>query len=93
MGGRPFILETPRYGKEHYEKELAETGAPDWRFIMAKFYHDKHHERPHSEGDPRKFGEMANQIAPNSPNPNEDRVSTIKIGPFDVDYFLRKWLA
>lgn len=93
MGERPFILETPRYGKEYYERELAETGAPDWRFIMAKFYHDKHHGRPHSEGDPRKFREMANQIAPNSPNPNEERVSTVKVGPFDVDYFLRKWLV
>ena len=93
MRGRPFILETPRYGKEHYEKELAETGAPDWRFIMAKFYHDKHHERRQSEGDPRKFREMANQIAPNSPNPNEDQVSTIKVGRFDMDYFLRKWLV
>ncbi len=93
MEGRPFNLVTPRYGREYYERELEKTGAPDWRFIMAKFYHDKHHGRPIAEGDPRKYREMANQIAPNNPNPNEERVSTVKSGPFDVDYFLRKWLG
>ncbi len=93
MEGRPFNLVTPRYGREYYERELDATGEPDWRFIMAKFYHDKHHGREQREGDPRKFSQMANQIAPDSPNPNEERVSTVKVGPLDVDYFLRKWLG
>ncbi|MBV8882852.1 MAG: phycobilisome rod-core linker polypeptide [Chroococcidiopsidaceae cyanobacterium CP_BM_RX_35] len=93
MEGRPFNLVTPRYGREHYERELAVTGEPDWRFIMAKFYHRKHHERQMREGDPRKYRDMLPKVAPNGPNPNEERVSTIKVGPFDVDYFLRKWLV
>jgi len=93
MEERPFNLVTPSYGREYYERELAETGAPDWRFIMAKFYHTKHHERLQREGDPRKYRDMLPKVAPNSPNPNEERVSTVKVGPFDVDYFLRKWLV
>lgn len=88
MGGRPFILETPRYGKEYYEREQAVTGHPDWRFIMEKFSN-----RQVREGDPDKYHETAAKIAPDEPNPNEDRVSTIKIGRFDMDYLLRKWLG
>lgn len=90
MGERPFNLVTPRYGREYYERELAVTGHPDWQFIMAKFYHRKHHERPHQEGDPRKYRDWAMQM---SHKPRREEVSTIKIGNFDVDYFLRKWLG
>jgi hypothetical protein len=32
------------------------------------------------------------KVAPDEENPNEDRVSTPKVGDFDVDYLLRKWL-
>jgi phycobilisome rod-core linker protein len=93
MEERPFNLVTPRYGREYYESELAASGAPDWRFIMAKFYHRKHHERQLREGDPRKYRDMVPKIAPNTCSPNEERVSTVKVGAFDVDYFLRKWLV
>ncbi len=82
MGGPLFVLETPRYGREHYEKELAQTGSPDWEFIMKKFPKRKHQEQE----------QMTAKVAPNEPNPNEDRVSTPKIGDLDVDYLLRKWL-
>ncbi len=63
MEERPFNLVTPRYEI----KQATET--PDWRSIVAKLYHTKHQERLQREGDPRKFLQMANQIAPNSSNP------------------------
>lgn len=81
MGGARFVLDTPRYGRDHYEKELAETGAPDWRFIQEKF--------PDRTLAPDR---EVNEVAPNEANPNENRVSTPKIGNFDVDYLLRKFL-
>jgi phycobilisome rod-core linker protein len=81
--GRPlFVLETPRYDQEYYKKELAVTGHPDWQFIMEKF---PNYQQPEQE-------QTATQVAPDEANPNENRVSTPKVGDLDVDYLLRKWL-
>jgi phycobilisome rod-core linker protein len=81
MGGPLFVLETPRYDREYYERELALTGHPDWQFIMEKF--------PNYQSQQEQ---AATQVAPDEPNPREDRVSTPKVGDLDVDYLLRKWL-
>lgn len=81
MGGPLFVLDTPRYGHEYYEKELDKKGTPDWRFIEEKF--------PDRNLDQEQ--EVV-KVAPDEENPNEDRVSTPKVGNFDVDYLLRKWL-
>ncbi|WP_017301363.1 phycobilisome rod-core linker polypeptide [Nodosilinea nodulosa] len=89
---RPAALATPRYGREYYERKLGWTGKPDWRFIMAKRYHAQDHHSAPSEGDPRRFKEMVAQLDHHKGNGN-GRVSTVKGGPFDVDYYLRKLLG
>ncbi|MBF2084050.1 phycobilisome rod-core linker polypeptide [Thermoleptolyngbya sp. C42_A2020_037] len=55
--GRPFNLVTPRYGEEFRDK--VGTTKTDWRFVVEKFYSRKFQERMLSEGDPRKYRDMA----------------------------------
>jgi phycobilisome rod-core linker protein len=60
MEGRPINLVTPRYGEDF--REIIGTVKTDWRFTLDKFYSRKYQERQLSEGDPRKYRDLAASV-------------------------------
>lgn len=77
MEARPFNLVTPRYGYEYRDK--VGTTTTDWRFALEQFYSRKSELRQLREGDPRKFRNMANAIAP---TPRYAQ----RLSSFEIDY-------
>ena len=77
MEGRPFNLVTPRYGEDY--RETAGTVKTDWRFALEKVYSRKYKEQQLREGDPRKYRDMVDAIAPK-------RNYAQRISAFDIDY-------
>ena len=61
MEGRPFNLVTPRYDEDF--QETAGTVRTDWRFTLEKFYSEKAKTQRLSEGDPRKYADMASDLS------------------------------
>ena len=61
MEGRPFNLVTPRYDEDF--QETAGTVRTDWRFTLEKFYSEKAKTQRLSEGDPRKYADMASSVS------------------------------
>ena len=61
MEGRPFNLVTPRYDEDF--QETAGTVRTDWRFTLEKFYSEKAKTQRLSEGDPRKYADMAASVS------------------------------
>ncbi len=77
MEARPFNLVTPRYGEDF--REQVGTVKTDWRFTLEQFYSRKSKEQRLPEGDPRKYSQMAGEIA-GKPNYAQ------RISAFDIDY-------
>ncbi|HEY9671668.1 MAG TPA: phycobilisome rod-core linker polypeptide [Waterburya sp.] len=77
MEARPINLVTPRYGEDY--REVVGTVKTDWRFTVEKFYNRKYQERQLSEGDPRKYRDMAAAV-------NTTRNYAQNVSSFSIDY-------
>jgi phycobilisome rod-core linker protein len=75
LEGRPFNLVTPRYDSDY--RERAEITKYDWQFTLQKYFTEKAKTRRLPEGDPNKYREMAQAIAPKRAYPQTVRASGI----------------
>jgi phycobilisome rod-core linker protein len=75
LEGRPFNLVTPRYDSDY--RDRAEITKYDWQFTLQKFFTEKAKTRRLPEGDPRKYRELAQAIAPKRAYPQTVRASSI----------------